>query len=102
MRCSQGEIDFIEQPPHDLLPLAARTTERQARRLEPARQPVRLPPQHLHKPFDNPKIRQALWYAFNQEDFLKAVVGDAKYYKVCKALFLCGTPLASTRAWTGC
>jgi peptide/nickel transport system substrate-binding protein len=50
----------------------------------------------LHKPFDNPKIRQALFYAFNQEDFLKAVHGDAKYYQVCKALFICDTPLAST------
>ena len=31
----------------------------------------------LHKPFDNPKVRQALFYAFNQKDFLKAVIGDA-------------------------
>ena len=31
---------------------------------------------HLDKPFDNTKVRQALWYAFNQEDFLEAVIGD--------------------------
>ena len=49
-------------------------------------------PNHLHKPFDNPKIRQALWYAFNQEDFLMATVGDENYIKECKALFICGTP----------
>jgi len=49
----------------------------------------------LHKPFDNPKVRQALFYAFNQEDFLKGVHGDPQYYKLCKALFICGTPLAS-------
>ena len=48
-------------------------------------------PNHLHKPFDNPKVRQALWYAFNQEDFLEAVIGDPDYYKVCKAMFVCGT-----------
>src|SRR5213078_1299640 len=38
-------------------------------------------PNHLHKPFDNPKIRQALWYAFNQEDFLMATIGDENYIK---------------------
>ena len=33
--------------------------------------------------------------AFNQEDFLKATIGDPKYYKLCKAVFVCGTPLGS-------
>ena len=55
----------------------------------------------IHKPFDNPKIRQAMFYALNQEDFLKAVHGDAKYYKLCKALFICGTPLATDKGMDG-
>jgi peptide/nickel transport system substrate-binding protein len=58
-------------------------------------------PNWLHKPFDDPKVRQALMYAFNQEDFLKAVVGDAKYYKVCNAYFPCGTALSSTKGLEG-
>ena len=42
-------------------------------------------------------------YAFNQEDFLKATIGDPKWYKVCKAMFVCGTPLETTEpAWTTC
>ena len=49
----------------------------------------------LHKPFDNAKIRHAVMVAFGQEDFLKATIGDPKYYKVCKPVFICGTPLAS-------
>src|SRR5439155_1207858 len=53
------------------------------------------------KPFDNAKVRQALLYAFNQQDFLQAVVGDKQYYKVCKALFVCGTPLASDKGMDG-
>jgi peptide/nickel transport system substrate-binding protein len=36
-----------------------------------------------------------VFVAFGQEDFLKATIGDAKYYKPCKAAFVCGTPLAS-------
>ena len=58
-------------------------------------------PNHLHKPFDNPKIRQALWYAFNQEDFLMATIGDENYIKPCKALFICDTPFASTKGMDG-
>ena len=49
-----GEIDFIEQPPHDLLPLAAGRRERQVRRLERARQPVHLPPE-----LDRQAVRQS-------------------------------------------
>jgi peptide/nickel transport system substrate-binding protein len=51
----------------------------------------------LHKPFDNPKIREAALYALNQEDFLKAVIGDPQYYKTCAAMFGCGTTFATDR-----
>ena len=37
----------------------------------------------LHPPFDNQKVRQAALAALNQEDFLKAVIGDPRYYKTC-------------------
>jgi peptide/nickel transport system substrate-binding protein len=49
----------------------------------------------LHPPFDKPKIRQAALAAFNQVDFLQAVLGDPEYYKECKALFICGTTFAT-------
>ena len=49
----------------------------------------------LFKPFDDPRIRHAAMVAFGQEEFLKATIGDPKYYKVCKAPFVCGTPLGS-------
>ena len=42
-----------------------------------------------------------MWYAFNQEDFLKATIGDPASYKVCKAMFVCGTPLESTKGMDG-
>ena len=58
----------------------------QAVRRQSARQPVPVPLQHACiKPFDDPKIRHAAMVAFGQEDFLKAAIGDPKYYKVCKA-----------------
>jgi peptide/nickel transport system substrate-binding protein len=55
----------------------------------------------LHKPFDNPKIRAAAMVALSQREFLEANVGDPKWFKECKSLFPCGTPLESTKGWDG-
>jgi len=96
-----GEIDYIEQPPHDLLPLLKADAGVRLADYNPVGNQYTFRPNHLHKPFDNPKIRQALWYAFNQKDFLQAAIGDPDYYKVCKAMFVCGTALASEKGMDG-
>ncbi len=96
-----GEIDFIEQPPHDLLPLALADANIKFFDWNPLGNQFTFRPNWTAKPLDNPKIRQALFYAFNQEDFLKAVVGDAKYYKVCKSYFPCGTAFSSEAGMDG-
>jgi peptide/nickel transport system substrate-binding protein len=51
---------------------------------------------HLHKPFDNPKVRQAVIAAFAQEPFLRAQVGVKELYSPCYSMFYCGTPYGST------
>src|SRR5882757_1847287 len=83
-----GEIDMIEQPQHDLFPLLVKDPNIELVSLDPHGMQYTFRFNVLHKPFDNPKVRQALLYAFNQEDFLKAVIGDPRYYKPCKALFM--------------
>jgi len=50
---------------------------------------------HLHKPFDNPKVRQAAIAAMTQEPFLRAQVGVKELYKSCPSMFICGTPYGS-------
>jgi peptide/nickel transport system substrate-binding protein len=50
---------------------------------------------HLHKPFDDAKVRQAAIAAFSQEPFLRAQVGVKELYKPCASMFICGTPLGS-------
>jgi peptide/nickel transport system substrate-binding protein len=87
-----GEIDMIENVPHDLLPLLKADKNVQTVNWNPLGQQFIIRFNHLTKPFDNPKIRQAALLAMRQEDYLKATVGEQQYYKVCTAAFPCGTP----------
>jgi peptide/nickel transport system substrate-binding protein len=50
---------------------------------------------HLHPPFNDVKVRQAVQMAVNQSDYLQSIAGSKEYYKECKSFFTCGTPLAS-------
>jgi peptide/nickel transport system substrate-binding protein len=90
-----GEIDMIESPGHDLLPLLSKDKNIKLFDGNPLGNQFVFRFNQLFKPFDNAKIRHAAMVAFGQEDFLKAAVGEPKYYKVCKPVFICGTPLAS-------
>src|SRR5205085_1955134 len=92
-----GEIDYVEAPSHDLLPLLKKDPNIRLVDFNPLGNQYTFRPNHTQKPFDNPKVRQALWYAFNQKDFLQAVIGDPDYYKTCKAMFVCGSPMASDK-----
>jgi peptide/nickel transport system substrate-binding protein len=90
-----GEIDMIESVNYDSMPLlekdknirliTGRTSNQYVFRMN-----------WLIPPFNNVKIRQAAMVALSQEEFLQANIGDKRFYKVCKALFTCGTPLEST------
>src|SRR5713226_6093387 len=96
-----GEVDFMEAPPHDLYPVLKADSNVRLVTLNPLGNQYTFRYNTLHKPFDNPKVRQAVMWAFNQEDFLKAVIGDKQYYKVCQSLFPCGTPLESRKGLDG-
>jgi peptide/nickel transport system substrate-binding protein len=96
-----GEIDYMEDPPHDLLPLLKANSSISLVNYDPLGNQFAFRPNHLHKPFNSAKIREALWYAFNQIDFLQATIGDPEYFKVCKSLFPCGTALSSSQGMDG-
>jgi len=96
-----GEIDLIEAPPHDLLPLMAADRNIKTFTWNTLGAQYSLRPNWLHKPLDNPKIRQALLYALNEEDFLKAQIGDPAYYKVCKSFYPCGTAFYTDKGMDG-
>jgi peptide/nickel transport system substrate-binding protein len=94
-----GEVDFLEAPPHDLLPLLAADKNIEIAVFGPQGRQNALRFNTLHKPFDNPKVRLAVAYALNQKDLLDAVIGDPKWYVECKSMFPCGSPLQSTKGW---
>jgi peptide/nickel transport system substrate-binding protein len=96
-----GDIDFIEQPAYELLP--ALRADRDVKLIDwnPLGNQYAFRFNVTAKPFDDPRVRQALLYAFNQEDFLQAAIGDKQYYKTCKAMFVCATPLASDKGMDG-
>lgn len=94
-----GEVDVIEQPPHDLLPLLAADKNVELFIWNPPGRQYAFRFNTLHKPFDNPKIRQAALYALNQKDMLQSVIGDPEWYRECKSLFPCGSPLESTKGF---
>ena len=52
---------------------------------------------HLHPPFNNPKIRQAALAAMPQEPFLRAQVGIKEFYHSCPSMFTCNTPYGSSK-----
>ena len=96
-----NEIDFVESPPHDLYPVLKQDANVKLTTLNPLGNQYTFRFNALHKPFDNAKVRQAVFYAFNQEDFLKGVIGDPAYYKTCQSFFPCGSPLHTTKGMDG-
>ena len=94
-----GEIDMIENLSPDLLPLIAKDKEIRTTVMNKWGRQYVMRFNVLHKPFDNPLIRQAAMYAVNQKDILEANVGNPAYYSECKSLFPCNSPLESTKGW---
>ncbi|WP_138473401.1 ABC transporter substrate-binding protein [Poseidonocella sp. HB161398] len=91
-----GEIDFLEQVPVDLLPLLEGMPGIQAKVLSPLGSVSIGRMNFLYPPFDNPKIRKAAEMALSQEDVLTALIGNPDYFQVCGAIFGCGTPFEFT------
>ena len=91
-----GEVDLWETPSPDMVPIMKTQDNIVIDVIDPLGTQGWLRMNHLHAPFDNPKVRQAVAMAVHQETYLLALVGDPSLYKTCKAYFICGTPNDST------
>jgi peptide/nickel transport system substrate-binding protein len=88
-----GDIDFLEITPWDLLPVLEANKEIKVEVLNKLGYHAIGRMNFLYPPFDDPKVRRAALMAINQKDFMDAMVGNDKYFVLCGALFVCGSPL---------
>jgi peptide/nickel transport system substrate-binding protein len=96
-----GEIDIVEQPSHDLLPVLEKDKNIEILVLDKLGNTYIFRMNWKQPPFNDRRYRRAAELALNQEDFLKAVIGDPRYYKVCRSMFGCGTPLENSAGMDG-
>ncbi len=85
-----GEIDFYEIPPIDLLDQLESDKNIKIEIINKSGNVGMARLNFLHPPFDKPEARAAMLYLIKQEDILKAVFSNPKYYKACGSLFACG------------
>src|SRR5437868_11295136 len=76
-----GDIDFIENPSFDILPVLTANKELKVEALDKIGFQTVGRMNFLYPPFDNLKVRRAAFLALNQKDILDAMVGNPEYYK---------------------
>lgn len=72
----RGEVDWLQRPLPDLLPLLRRTPGVKLTANDPFGSMLMLLFNHVQPPFNNPKLLRALLPAIDQTTFLQAAVGD--------------------------
>ncbi|WP_454657745.1 ABC transporter substrate-binding protein [Bosea beijingensis] len=89
-----GEVDWWETPLADLVPVLKGHKDINVDIGDPLGNVGAFRMNHLFPPFNNVKVRQAVLTALNQEDYMRAVVGDDdKLWKPLPGFFTPGTPL---------
>jgi peptide/nickel transport system substrate-binding protein len=92
----RGEIDWLQTPSPDLLPVLRADKNVTVRTISPTGLIAYMRFNQLLPPFDNPKLRRALLGAVTQSDYMLAVNGeDHSLWRDNVGYFCPGTPLAS-------
>jgi len=92
-----GQVDWVEQPLMDLIPLLKADKNVQLKVVENKGLIGVLRFNHLYPPFDNVAIRRAVLQAVNQHDFMQAVVGENAQIDDQVGIFgPAGLPMANT------
>jgi peptide/nickel transport system substrate-binding protein len=90
-----GEADWWEQLPPDLIPVLRKNKDIRVENIDPLGSMGIIRFNFLQPPFNNQKLRQALLYVVNQQDYVLGIAGDEKNGHTCYSFFTCGTPLSS-------
>ena len=91
-----GEVDWWEAPVTDLVPVLRKNRNIKVDIADPLGNIGAFRLNHLHPPFNDVRVRRAVQMALNQEDYMRAVVGDdTKLWKPIPSFFTPDTPLYS-------
>lgn len=85
-----GEVDMLNGIPYELLPLLEASPDIKLETVAPLGDQIMFRPNYLFPPFDNVKMRQALFYLMDPKELLVASAGDEKYITECVSAFICG------------
>lgn len=92
-----GEVDWVENPLFDLLPQLRAAKGVRVLTNDHIGAVAMVAINHLHPPFDNPKLRRALLPAIDQQAFMEAAYGDeTALYRTGVGVFTPGLPMANT------
>lgn len=91
-----NEVDWVEQPLFDLLPSLRKMRGVRVLRNDRVGAIAMVAMNHLHPPFNNPKLRQALLPAIDQQQFMAAAYGDeTDLFRTGVGVFTPGLPMAT-------
>ncbi|MCC6716410.1 MAG: ABC transporter substrate-binding protein [Acetobacteraceae bacterium] len=97
----KGEVDWLERPLLDLVPVLRKAPGVTVAPLDPLGFYGMIYFNQAVPPFDNPKLRAALLPAITQSDFMQAIVGDeAALSRTGVGMFTPGSPFASAAGMT--
>ncbi|HEY2615849.1 MAG TPA: ABC transporter substrate-binding protein [Acetobacteraceae bacterium] len=87
-----GEVDWYEQAQADLVPLLKRNSDIVIAPSNPQGYIGGMRFNHLHPPFNDVRLRRAVLTAVNQEDYMRAIMGDDRSaWQICRSQYPCGT-----------
>jgi peptide/nickel transport system substrate-binding protein len=87
----RGEVDMIDQLPHDQIAILEHAPGVVIGRVSLIESYGIIRPNHLYPPFNDPKARQALALAANQQEYTSAAFGDQRWWRECWSFFVCGS-----------
>lgn len=91
-----GEVDWVELPLIDLLPMLRQSAGVEVKVFDPFGWMGVLAFNHLYPPFDNVKLRRALLPAVDQHAFVQSIVGEqSDLGRVPVGYFTDGSPMAN-------
>lgn len=96
-----GEIDWLETPAPDLLPLLRKAEGVRVETLDTTGVMAILRFNCLIPPFDNEKLRRAVLRAVDQREFMRAYSSDTSLWHTGMGVYTGGTPFASQAGLEG-